>query len=232
MRKMILLLLALLFQITPLKANTVVLIHGFLLSGYHMKPLEMHLRGSFPIAFFEFPSRKEYIDQTALRLVNYLRCLASYRPGEPIYFVAHSVGGIILRAALNHPECPVEAKVGRAVLLGPPNQGSIFARYFKNWPPIRFVIGEKSGYELMHYCPDTVASVFGEYPSTLQLLIVAGCRGTCLVFGNEPNDGYVTIEETRTSAPHLHTVFPISHGDLIHDREVACLTKRFLLYGY
>lgn len=231
MRKTFLLLFLFFFQLSPLKANTVVLVHGFLLSGYHLKPMEINLRSTFPTTCFDFPSRKEYVQDSANRLVHYLKCLANFRPGEPIYFVSHSIGGLILRAALNHPDCPEEAKVGRAVLLGPPNQGSIFARYFKSWSGVRFLVGDKSGYELMSYNPCDIPCIFGEFPQTMEILVVAGCKGTEMVFGNIPNDGYLTIEETRLNTPHYHIVLPLSHGELVKSKKVACLTKQFLLYG-
>jgi alpha-beta hydrolase superfamily lysophospholipase len=53
--------------------------------------------------------------------------LEMHKPHSVGYFT-HSMGGVVLRNALSHPEFPESAKSGRAVLLGPPMRGSSFAR--------------------------------------------------------------------------------------------------------
>ncbi len=68
-------------------------------------------------------------------LVGLLKEIAAEKRGEPIYFVTHSLGGIIVRAAVNHPECPKEVAFGKAVLLAPPNKRSLTCQAIQDFPP-------------------------------------------------------------------------------------------------
>jgi len=80
-------------------------------------------------------------------LVKDLRQIAAKNPNTPIHFCAHSLGGVILRAALNHPHCPPEATKGRAVLVASPQQGSSFASWASRYFFGNFFLG-KSGAQL------------------------------------------------------------------------------------
>ena len=183
-----------------------------------------------PVCSWDYPSRRRTIQEHACNLVCYLQQIAEANPEVPISFVTHSTGALVLRATLNTPGCPEEAKMGRAALLAPPNQGSSLAHRFRNVLPVNMFMGEKSGRELM--CYDTCAiQAFGPFPKTMQILVIAGTRGNPLLFC-EPNDGYVTVQETALETPHYWTSFPLRHGELITNSYVLQCLDTFIYWGY
>lgn len=222
-----------LLQPVVLKAQegTVVCIHGFLSSSMSMRPIAKTLaQDGFRICNWNYPSRRYTLETHACHLVSYLQQIAYCYPSEPIHFVTHSIGGIILRIALNLPGCPPEALSGKAALLAPPNQGSQFARRFADFAPASLVAGSESGWELMHYGPCDVQAL-GAFPETVQVLVIAGTQGDSAWFC-EPNDGFVTVNETALETPCCWTSFPVKHGGLLtHPPVLSCL-RSFFYWGF
>jgi hypothetical protein len=223
------LLFAAVFQFLMLdaRADIVVGLHGFLTSSKSMKSIKKSLRRcGFEVCLWDYPSRRQCIEEHARNLIPYLQGIACRCPGQPIHFVTHSTGALVLRAALNMPGCPQEASCGRAVLLAPPNQGSWLARTMRNVWPIRWGMGNKSGWQLMHYCPSQIAC-FGEFPSTMHLLVLAGNKGNLSCFC-EANDGFLKVSETAPNTPYYFQCFPVTHGELLTQCSVlSCICAFF-----
>lgn len=230
MKKTFLSALLFLLLCLPLPAKTVVVIHGMFVSARTMAPIQHALDKCFSVCLFEFDSRRETIQDVAMHLNKQLQCLARQHPGEPIYFATHSIGGVVLKTALNLPCCPAEAKCGRAVLLAPPAQGACLARTFKDNVIVRLGMGSKSGYELMTYTPREMACL-GEFPSTMEVLVIAGTCGINPFFRGQPNDGCLRTVETRLNTPHCYKELHLKHGGLINNPCSLRLTRNFLLHG-
>ena len=210
---------------------SVVCIHGFLVNNTTMMPLKRCLEKSgFDVCLYKYEAREETLQCHGLRLKEMLKQMARNNPGEPINFVAHSIGGVVLRVALSLPGCPEEAKIGRAVLLAPPNRGSMLGRKMKDVLPIKIAMGEKSGKQLLEYSPCQMLAL-GTFPPTCQVLVIAGARGMNKGFDNRPNDGYLAVEETRLDTPHAFMTLDLKHGALLTNRESLRLTRDFLLSG-
>jgi len=208
----------------------VVCIHGFMVNHRSMRSVERILEKSGACVYlWNYPSRKRCIQQHAESLALYLHDMACMFPGKPINFVTHSVGGVILRVALNHPACPQEAKIGRAVLLAPPNRGTILARQFRGFYPAHLLMGGKTGQQLMSY-DEEVIQRFGTFPETMDILVIAGTQGSKMFF-NEPNDGFVTVEETWLSTPHRRVVLHLSHDKMLKHSQVLNITNHFIMCG-
>lgn len=232
MRKGILLFL-LVFQWVTLNAQegTLVCIHGFMANHRSMHTIAKSLKGvGFPVYCWQYASRQKTIEEHACSLIPILQEISCYRPGEPINFVTHSIGALILRAALNLPDCPLEAKIGRAALIAPPNQGSRLAYRFRNFLPVKLAMGTKSGWQIMHYDICAIER-FGFFPDTMQVLVIAGTKGRSM-FINEPNDGFIAIDETALDTPYYWTCFKLAHGELLKSAAVLCTLRSFFCYGY
>lgn len=182
------------------------------------------------VYLWDYQSRKGTIEQHANDLVEMLQIIAKNRPGEPIHFVSHSVGGVIVRTAVNHPDCPAEAKIGKAILLGPPNKGSALARRFQRCPLANWIFGEKTGRQLLYFKEEDIQRL-GLFPESMQLLVVAGQHGSPFTsrWMREPNDGKVTIEETKLATPHKHCVLDVSHTWIMTSRQCISIATKFLL---
>ncbi|NGX61295.1 MAG: hypothetical protein K940chlam9_00778 [Chlamydiae bacterium] len=213
----------------PVEAQTVVGIHGILTNARSLLAVKNVLKNSgYDVYLWEYESRKACIQQHSAKLLPLLQKIACCQPGEPIDFVTHSTGALILRCALNSPDCPEEAKIGRVVMLAPPSQGTSLGHRFQNFGLAQFILGEKSGYQLLHYGPEEMAQYFGEMPSTTEVLVIAGTDGNSLFF-KCPNDGYLLVSETALNVPfHWETVCA-SHGRILTYSQALCLMRTFLL---
>lgn len=222
-----------LFQTIVLQGQegSVVCLHGFFRSYKCMLPLGNTMQDEgLRVYLWEYPGRKRTIEGHAICLVEVLNAIAKESPGQHIHFVAHSLGGLIVRAALNHPDCPPEAKRGRAVLLATPNKGAALARHFKGCPVIRWFFGKRAGNQLMNYTEEDIHRL-GEFPPNMDVMVIAGYKEHPLfkVWVKEPNDGKVTVEETKLETPHNHRTLNVSHNWIMTSRESIALTKSFLL---
>ena len=230
MRKYLFLIL-ILVQTMVLHAESVVCLHGFFRSYRCMLPLANIMQNEgLNVYLWDYPSRKKTIEKHAECLVEVLNAIAERYPSEAIHFVSHSLGGIIIRAAMNHPACPHQAKIGKAIFLAPPNQGASLARNFQRCPIARWIFGNKTGHQLLTYTEENMAS-FGEFPKTKQVMVIAGKRESRFFhpWVKEPNDGKVTIEETRLNTPHNHCILNVSHNWIMTSRESIALAKSFIL---
>jgi len=206
---MLKLFLPLLLVAFSLHADSVYCLHGFLRSSKSMEKMGHAFRQEGMIVYnWGYPSRAKSVEEHADDLVRDLRATANRYPEEPIHFVTHSLGGLIIRAAHNHPDFPEEAKMGKAVLLAPPNQGSRFGRILKYVPIMSKILGKKAGKELLsHQNFDHI----GEFPDEKDVLIISGTYGwNPLVQGK--NDGKVAVFECCLNTPHEHRTYFAGHS--------------------
>ncbi len=231
--KNIIAILLFLFCFNTLRAQegSLVCLHGFFRSYKCMIPIgNTFKKEGLDVYLWDYQSRKETIETHADNLVEVLKVVAKQKPGEPIHFLTHSFGGIIVRAAMNHPECPEEAKFGKAILLAPPNRGARLAKRVHKCPAIRWFFGKKAGRQLLDYDEEAMNSI-GNFPSTKDVMVIAGSKGSRLsaFFVRGPNDGKVRVDETHLPTPHEHRVLYVSHNWIMTSRETIQISKEFIL---
>jgi len=210
------------------KIQSVMLIHGILGSPWNMKYYaDLFSDEGVTVNNWGYASRDKRILEHAKDLVIELQRMAKTKPGHPINFVAHSMGGLVLRGAINHPKCPFEAKIGRTVLLAPPNQGASWGKFLHSFPFLRVFTREKADTELM------TAENFeylGQFPPTMDVLVIAGDWNFNPVIKGE-NDGTVAVKETFLSTPHLHSIVNTGHKTILINQEALQLTENFIKNG-
>jgi pimeloyl-ACP methyl ester carboxylesterase len=200
--------------------ETVVLVHGVLMSGRELALLSRRLRrcGFTPLAF-DYPSRRRQLRDNARALVEFVAELHS----PVVHLVGHSLGGlVILQALVLQPELPP----GRVVLLGSPVRGSQVARRLAGLPGGRWLLGR------------SLDGLLGNVPGwqgRRELGLIAGTLplGVGWVTGGLAgrHDGTVAVAETRLAgappAMEVHT----SHTGLVFSAAVARQVCSFLRHG-
>ncbi|MET1256520.1 esterase/lipase family protein [Aliikangiella maris] len=155
------------------------------------------------------------------------------QPDNPIHFVGHSFGGILIRGLLAaHPEW----KKGRCVMLGSPNKGTQTASFmlshwwFKHFvPPVTADLTPDS--QLIDTLPEP----------DIETGIIAGNVKFSLIVpvswyykkatDNAPGDGVVELSNTQCSTMTDFIVMPLHHSFMMWDSELIHEVLHFLAHG-
>jgi triacylglycerol esterase/lipase EstA (alpha/beta hydrolase family) len=115
-------------------ARPVMLVHGFGCSRAVWRPLLARLRaaGVGPVRAVSLEPMLEDIESYATQLLGELERLAS-RGGNQVTVIAHSMGGLVARAALRRARAGL---IGRIVTIGAPHHGTALACRF-SWKNAR-----------------------------------------------------------------------------------------------
>ena len=203
--------------------QTVVLLHGLLRTKYSMLLLARTLRrNGYQVLNFGYPSLRKSIDQHAADLDAFLQ---QQKNLHITHFATHSLGSIIVRryAQQYHKNSP---KLGRVVMLGPPNQGSSFAKKLTKLPGFASVMGP-SFQELCTLADNPLSE-------KLEVGVIAGGRNanrgySPLLCGD--NDGIVTVEETKLKGAKDSILLPGLHSFLVYYPSIISQTLTFLKEG-
>jgi pimeloyl-ACP methyl ester carboxylesterase len=116
--------------------EAVLLVHGHGAHPVLLEPLRRGLaRQGYRAINWRYPSLRGSIGKHAAQLAAKAKELDDNDAVERLHFVGHSMGAIVVRSALavHRPR-----KLGRVVLLAPPNHGARLAdlalRFFGRWP--------------------------------------------------------------------------------------------------
>ena len=201
--------------------DTVVLVHGLWMYGWVMRLMGMRLRrcGFHPV-FFSYPSMRRSLSQNALLLSHFVADIAAPR----IHFIGHSLGGLLVLQML--AEYPVQ-RIGRVILAGCPYNGSCVATRLARRGPGRYILGCSMLQWLNQEPPGHARYELG---------VIAGRRsmggGRLISRLSHPNDGVVTVEETRVPHTADQIVLDVSHSGMLLSPVLARQACSFLRSGY
>ena len=190
----------------------ILLIHGLSRTPLSLMNLEWYLQQTGKTTeHFSYLAVTETFDRIVARLRIRLQQLAS----QGSYgIVAHSLGGLLTRAALGLGSIKLPEHI---VMLGTPNQLPRLAPLAWRLPPFRWWTGQ-CGFNL------TDPNFFASLPKIQSpYTIVAGTggiRGFLSPFGDEPNDGIVALSETRLSHRDRLVQFPVMHTFMMNHPNV------------
>lgn len=204
----------------------VILLHGMGRTRVSFSRMKRALEAEgWRCARLSYPSTRRSIPEHARWLEGVLAGLAEDGQARNVSFVTHSLGGILVRAALaNGGEWRAALPVERLVMLGPPNQGSAFADRLAGVRMFRWLYGE-TGTGLV---PSEVQRI---PPPDVPFLVIAGARGKPQ--GWNPwlpgdDDGVVALQETHLPGADGHHVVRSIHAFLAAHQEAIAQTQAFL----
>lgn len=206
----------------------VILLHGLARSSFSMQVIENALtQQGYCVININYPSRHLPIAKLASIAIEEGLRKCHEKKSHSIYFVTHSLGGILVRQYTQHNDIPW---LKRVVMLGPPNQGSEAVDKLKNIPGYSLVNGP-AGHELgtaEHDLPKKLG------PVNFELGIIAGSKSlnpilSSLLTGED--DGKVSVENTKIEGMQDFITLPITHTFMMRDKETIRQIIFFLQQG-
>jgi len=207
----------------------VVLLHGIARTSLSMKPIEKTLlKKGYATLNIHYPSRSNTIENLASFVYQQILDDARFNK-QPLHFVTHSMGGLVVRALLN--KHPLET-VQRIVMLGPPNQGSEVADLIHPYQPFKAFYGPAlSELTTMRAKQNPFATI----PSQCELGVIAGSFNIdpiCYFILPKGHDGKVTIKSTQLSGMKDHLILPSGHSFMMYNPKVLEQISYFLAHGH
>jgi pimeloyl-ACP methyl ester carboxylesterase len=201
-----------------------ILVHGLWMSGFQLGVLKRRLAASgqlLPRAF-SYTSLVGSMSDHVRKLIDFARAEKAPR----LNFVGHSLGALVILRALQLTD---DLPPGRAVLLGPPAQGSKAAQGIASGLPFGKAI---LGAALVEECVDCEPRTWS---GRRDVGVIAGSLSVGLgrLFAklDADHDGTVTVSETRLPGAKDHLVLRTSHTGMLISAEVAAQTEHFLREG-
>lgn len=205
----------------------VVLLHGLGRSGRAMGPLSRRVEAAGrEVHVVSYASTSQPLDELADALD---RELAACCADERLHFVTHSMGGIVLRTWMARHESAA-ARIGRVVMLSPPNHGSELVDVLGRAGGLLGPSGRRLGTDPAS-APNHLNALG---PVDYELGVIAGTRSWSFLTSwilDGPDDGTVSVASARIPGMRDFLEHPASHTRLIYDREVARQVLHFLAWG-
>lgn len=222
-------------DLTPLADTVVVLVHGLGRSRSSLEQLGEHLeeQTEYGILNFSYASTRKTLAEDAASLG---RVLDRLEKVERIHFVAHSMGNLVIRHWLGDELAAsggtsVDPRLGRIVMLAPPNNGAALARRLEGNPLFKLIFGV-GGRQFTE-----------DWEALQEHLAVPPCEFGIIAGGAEEDSGrnpllegnddlIVTVEETKLAGARDFQVVPCAHTFIMNDTRAEAYTLRFLKHGH
>ncbi len=210
-----------------LAAEHVIVLHGIARTSSSMDKLASALeKEGYTVHNINYPSTDH--DITALTEYVHKQTAPLWKnKKDTVHFVGYSMGCIITRAFIAKYK---PTHLGRVVMLGPPNQGSEVADFWKNNPLFKRAYGP-AGQELttaINSVPNTLPKV------TYPVGVIAGTStidpiSSVIIPGED--DGKVSVQSTRLKGMKDHITIAASHTFIMTNAEAIKQTTHFLKKG-
>lgn len=197
-------------------AVTVLLVHGMGRTPLSMWRLTRSLRrAGLTTQLFAYATAWQSVDAIIRRLQVRLTIMAR---GEYVV-VGHSLGGLLLRAAIAGL-APDVGRPRRIIMLGTPNHSPRLAQRFAHSWWYRLMNGDAGDLLAQESRMARIP------PPGIPCTVIAGTRGINgrrSPFGDEANDGLVAVTETELEGADEWITLPLRHPFMMNDGRVTKL---------
>ena len=205
-----------------------VLLHGLARTSSSMKNLGLALqKAGYGVALVDYPSRNYTVEVLSKMAVESGVQSCRDEGKTSLYFVTHSLGGILIRAYLKDNAI---ADLERIVMLAPPNHGSAVVDNVKDVPGVVWLNGP--AFLELGTDEQSVPLALGEIKT--DTAVIAGTRSINLILSNfleNPDDGKVSVESARLEGMCAMLVIAVSHPFIMTDAVVIEQTIEYLNTG-
>ncbi len=210
------------------KDESVILLHGLGRSSRSMTKLEKNLsEQGYRVLNVNYLSTEHPIEYLADEMLNSIIQEWDKKAGSKLHFVTHSMGGIIVRYYLKQHKLP---RLGRVVMLSPPNQGSELVDQLKG----NFIFDKSRGPAAGQLGTDKNSLALSLGPVDFEPGVIAGSRSMNPFYSSilpGPDDGVVAVERTKVEGMADFLVVPYSHRSIMKKKEVIAQVVYFLEHG-
>ena len=234
--------------VLPMVGTIVIVLHGFGANAIWTQDLGDYLREYEThdhVLCMSYPSTMQGLLEHAKMLDSVVRSLPP--TVRRIDFVGHSLGSLVVRRYLSGPldenwqvpenrmefrqQFSPDPRIGRFVMLGPPNHGAVIAAKLIGNSPVRRYFSGESG--------DELGTKWKEAEKSLGIpccpfMIVAGGRNNTVGYSRlipGDDDGVVSTEGTQLEGAEKWMFFNVVHNELLQSPAVFKAVERFLLHG-
>ncbi|MEO7773237.1 MAG: alpha/beta fold hydrolase [Steroidobacteraceae bacterium] len=209
------------------KRTAVVFVHGLWMTGRESVFLRRRLAvdPGYDLHSFRYFSLGAPMAEHVGRLAAFLAQLDAPR----VHLVGHSLGGLVIYRLMESGLIADAPRLGRVVFLGTPAVESRTGRRLGSHALGRRLLGHAA-------CSEFLATHQRVWRFAPPLGIVAGDQpiglGRLISPHATPNDGTVSVAETRLPGATEHIVLPVSHTGMWLSPRVARVLASFLEHGH
>ncbi len=217
-------------KLKPIDKNSeaIILLHGLARTSRSMnKAAKLLAAYGYQIVNVDYPSRSAEISILAQKYIAQALRQCEVKGVKKIHFLTHSMGGILLRQFLANQSID---KLGRVVMLAPPNQGSEVVDKLGRWK-LFYALNGPAGLQLgtgNNSVPNRLGAV------DFELGVIAGSKTVNLLLSRlipGVNDGKVAVSRAQVAGMQDFIVMPISHPFIMRSEAVIAQALYFIQQG-